>query len=111
MGREIESARIHNYIQGRARGRRLHILVPSYLSRYNPLVRSTPAGVRTPDATKISAKSDSTQAVSEWRPPLESDSGGLQSIGISPEGHGWEGNTLPRPGRKTFLIKAPPCNG
>lgn len=60
---EIESARIHNYIQGRAQGRGLYILVPSYLSRYNPLVRSTPAGVRTPVATKISAKNDSTDRV------------------------------------------------
>ena len=110
MGEKAKSARIHNYIQDRAQGRGLYMSVPSWLSRHTLMFGSVVGGVRTPVATKISAKSDSTDCVPDLRTRCKSDSGGLQMSGISPVQKDMDGqrNTLPRPGRKTFLIKAPP---
>lgn len=84
MGRKTKSARIRHYIQDRRRGPRLHMSVPSYLSRYNLLARSTPAGVRTPMGAEKLAGSDPTGSVPGPHQAAEATVGGLQSIGMLP---------------------------
>lgn len=112
MGEKAKSARIRHYIFAKERGPRLYMSVPSWLSRHTLMFGSVVGGVRTPVATKISAKNDPTGSVPDLRTRCKSDSGGLQPLEKLPSTEGrWEGNTLPRPACGSFLIKAPPYCG